>query len=146
MLKAGSKTCGYASTGYASTSIPERKHVKGGDSMSSEPVLDVDGALARLGGDRNLYSELAGYLLEDVPRLFNDVRSAVTAKDAAAVKMSAHALKGLVAGCGGTRAASVAQALENAGQAFDLSQAGRLVQPLRTELNLLTRALEEYRR
>src|SRR3972149_8852820 len=118
MLKVGSKA-----SEYASATIPLSKRVTGSDSMPSDPVLDVEGTLARLGGDRELFAELAGYLLDDVPRLLGDVRAAVAAKDAAAVNMSAHALKGLVAGCGGGRAASVAQALEDAGPAFGLRQA-----------------------
>lgn len=118
----------------------------GVDGIPSESVLDIEGTLVRLGGDKKLFAELAGYLLEDTPRLFNDLRNAVTAKDAVAVRMSAHALKGLVAGCGGTRAAIAAQALESAGAAFDLSQAAILVETLKTELEFLTRALEAYRR
>jgi HPt (histidine-containing phosphotransfer) domain-containing protein len=141
MLKAGSQTFEYTSKKF-----PVSNRVMGGDSNASQPVLDLESTLTRLGGDRELFAELVGYLFEDLPRLFDDVRSAANAKDAAALRMNAHALKGLVAGCGGTRAAAVAQSLENAGQSFDLSQAAPLVQSLKTELDQLTRALEPYRR
>ena len=117
-----------------------------GDSMPSESVLDLKATLVRLGGDRELFSQLVEYALEDVPRLFDDIRKAAAAKDAVAVRMSAHALKGLVAGCGGVRAANAAQALETAGQSFDLAHTGRLVDSLRTELKLFERALAAHQR
>jgi HPt (histidine-containing phosphotransfer) domain-containing protein len=112
-----------------------------GNGTSTESVLDLEGTLTRLGGDRELFSQLVEYALEDVPRLFDDIRTAAAAKDAVALRMSAHALKGLVAGCGGVRAAHAAQALETAGQSFDLAQSGRLVETLKTELDLFKRAL-----
>ena len=115
------------------------------ESVPSPPVLDVEGTLARLGGDHDLFAELAGLLLDDLPALFNDLRRAVASKDASNVRMTAHALKGLVAGCGGVRVEQIAQALENAGQSGDLSRADSLVESLDTELELLTGALRSYR-
>jgi HPt (histidine-containing phosphotransfer) domain-containing protein len=107
--------------------------------------LDVETTLTRLGGDRDLFAELAGFLLNDLPPLFRDLRSAVAAGDATKVRQHAHALKGLAAGCGGIRATHTAQAVENAGQAGDISQAASLIEPLDTELELLTLALRDYR-
>jgi HPt (histidine-containing phosphotransfer) domain-containing protein len=114
--------------------------------MPSAEVLDLEGTLARFGGDEELFAEMAGYLLEDAPRLSGDLQRAVEAKDATAVRMNAHALKGLLAGCGGVRASQVAQRLENAGQAFDLSQAAAIMETLKSEVDLLMRALKSYRR
>jgi HPt (histidine-containing phosphotransfer) domain-containing protein len=114
--------------------------------MPSSEVLDLEGTLARFGGDQELFVEMATYLLEDAPRLSSDLERAVEAKDATAVKMNAHALKGLLAGCGGVRASQAAQRLENAGHAFDLSQATPMMDALKRELELLLRALACYRR
>jgi HPt (histidine-containing phosphotransfer) domain-containing protein len=116
------------------------------ESMPSPEVLDVEGTLARFGGDRELFAEMAAYLLEDAPRLSSDLQRAVAAKDATAVRMNAHALKGLLAGCGGVRASHAAGRLEDAGHAFDLSQASALLELLKSEVTLLMRALEPYRR
>ncbi|MCI0332430.1 MAG: Hpt domain-containing protein [Planctomycetes bacterium] len=113
---------------------------------SADPVLDLDGALIRLGGDKELFAEMVDYLLEDVPGLFRDLRSAVHANDPIAIRMQAHALKGLVAGCGGARAASAAQLLENVGDSSELSRADELIESLDDELNLLTEALTNHRR
>ncbi len=112
---------------------------------SAAPVLDVEATLARLGGDADLFAELTGFLLHDLPPLFEKLRSAVAAGDAASVRQKAHAMKGLIAGCGGTRATHVAQAVENAGQEGDVAQAASLIEQLDTELDALTRALQDYR-
>ena len=87
---------------------------------------------------------MGGYFLEDSPKLFNDLRTAITAQDATAVRMSAHALKGLVAGCGGVRAMNVAQELEDSGNSGDLSQANSLVATLESELAQLHAALAPH--
>jgi HPt (histidine-containing phosphotransfer) domain-containing protein len=117
----------------------------GVDGLSMEAVLDVEGTLARLGGDRQLFSELAQMLLEDAPPLFDRLKDAVTARDAEQVRKHAHAIKGLLVGCGGNRAAQAAQFLENAGQQQSLEEAPALLANLRGELNLLVEALTAYR-
>ena len=111
----------------------------------SSPVLDVQGTLDRFGGDTILFAEMADLLLEDLPSLFDELRAAVRSKDAIGVRERAHALKGLVAGCGGERATRVAQSLESAGQSEDLSQAPNLIESLAVELQALIRALRDFR-
>jgi HPt (histidine-containing phosphotransfer) domain-containing protein len=110
-----------------------------------DPILDIKGTLARFGGDKQLFIEMSGILLDDAPRLMVELRSAVAAKNAADIRARAHAVKGLLAGCGGVRAARVAQLLEDAGQAADLGQADSLLSSLEHEFDELTRALRQYR-
>jgi HPt (histidine-containing phosphotransfer) domain-containing protein len=105
--------------------------------------LDLESALARLGGDRDLFAEMAGILLEDLPKLQDELHAAVAERDATAVRSKAHALKGLVAGCGGVRAASLAQSLEDAGHSSDLRQTDSLLSMLESELDRLTQALAD---
>jgi len=114
-------------------------------SAKTDPILDLDGTLARFGGDKELFIEMSGILLEDTPRLVAELGEAVGANKSADVRNHAHALKGLLAGCGGIRAAHVAQLLENAGQSADLSQAAALFATLTNEVDELTRVLQEYR-
>lgn len=116
----------------------------GSDEFPSGPILDHDAALARLGGDRDLYSEMAGFMLEDVPPLVEELRDAISVGNAKQVREKAHALKGLVAGTGGARCAKAAQALENAGESGDLSRAKSLLQTLDDELNELNAALRAF--
>jgi HPt (histidine-containing phosphotransfer) domain-containing protein len=115
------------------------------ESLPSECVFDVAGTLARFGGDRELFLEMTGFFLEDAPCLFAELREAVSAQDATAIRMKAHALKGLVAGCGGVRAASAAQRVETAGQMADLADIGALTDNLEDELEQLTQAVLDYR-
>jgi HPt (histidine-containing phosphotransfer) domain-containing protein len=115
------------------------------DSVKTAPILDIDGTLARFGGDKDLFIEMSGMLLEDAPALLADLDRAVDAQDARDVRVRAHALKGVLLGCGGVRAAHVAQILEDAGQSSDLRMAASQFATLEDELQKLTRALEEYR-
>jgi HPt (histidine-containing phosphotransfer) domain-containing protein len=109
-------------------------------------VLDVDGTLARFGGDYELFQEMAGFFLEDAPVLYDQLRDAANAGDAATVRIKAHALKGLVAGCGGVRAAHAAQKVETAGEERDLARISELVEALGEELKLLTQAHLAHRK
>jgi two-component system, sensor histidine kinase and response regulator len=109
-----------------------------------EPVLDLESAVARLGGDKELFADMIGYMLEDAPKLFEELRAAVDTGDATTVRMKAHALKGLLASCGGVRAVSVAQALEDAGHSRALGPTPALVQQLESELSQLATELAAY--
>jgi HPt (histidine-containing phosphotransfer) domain-containing protein len=107
----------------------------------SDPILDLEGALTRLGGDKALFADLAGFLFEDALPLYRQLASAVEANDAEAVRSRAHALKGLVAGCGGVRTAQVAQQLEDNASTGNLNQATTLIANLKSELDELLRTL-----
>lgn len=110
----------------------------------SEPVLDIEGTLVRFGGDKELFVEMSGIVLEDAPRILSKLREAVEQNDAAAIRAQAHALKGLLAGCGGVRAANAAQQLEDAGNSGKLADCSAMIQSLEMEFTLLTRALSSY--
>jgi len=113
------------------------------ETIAADPVLDYEGALARFGDDKQLFVEMAGILLEDTPKLYAELGDAVVAKDAPAVRGRAHALKGLLIGCGGVRAARICQVLEHAGETADLSKADSLVEQLGLEIDHLTSALRQ---
>lgn len=115
------------------------------DNAREGTILDVAGTLSRFGGDKTLFVEMAGFVLEDVPQLYAKLRAAVEADDRAAIQMHAHALKGLIAGCGGLRAASAAQRIESAGQSGDVSEIVPLMLSFGAEFNLLEQALRKYR-
>lgn len=114
------------------------------ESVTAGCVLDAVGALARLGGDKELFADMAGFFYEDAPRLYSELREAVQQRNAAGIRMSAHALKGLVAGCGGVRTATAAQKVETAGHESDLRNIDSLADSLGEELERLRQALQEY--
>ncbi len=113
------------------------------ESVKTEPILDVEGTLARLGGDKELFREMSGIFLEDAPELLINLDQAVAARDAYNIRMRAHALKGLLLGCGGVRAAHVAQVLENDGESAALQQTDAHLATLKKELEQLIRALQQ---
>jgi HPt (histidine-containing phosphotransfer) domain-containing protein len=109
------------------------------------PVLDLEGALARLDGDKQLFAEMVSILLEDMPPLVAKVRDAVAADDAAAIRAHAHALAGLLAGCGGERASRMARALEATGESQQLNGSSAMMDSLDSEVAVLTKVLRNYR-
>lgn len=104
------------------------------DRVTAEPVLDVRGALARLDDDEELLVDLMGFFLEDSSRLLAQLQADVAATNAKEIRMTAHALKGLVAGCGGTRAAAAAKRLEHAAEAGNLRDIPALAEALKAEI------------
>lgn len=116
----------------------------GSEPSSIEHVLDIQGALTRLDGDSDLLSDLMAFYLEDSERMLGDLHVSVAAGDADGIKMASHALKGLVAGCGGVRATEAARRVEQAAMAKDLSHIQELVQSLDDELVLVEHQVRGY--
>jgi HPt (histidine-containing phosphotransfer) domain-containing protein len=115
------------------------------DSISPVVVLDVEGTLARLGGDRQLFLDMTTFLLEDSPDLIAALRHAVQVSNASEIRSKAHALKGLLANSGGVRAAHAAQLLENAGNSRNVDDAPQLLESLESEVESLVEAIHAYR-
>jgi HPt (histidine-containing phosphotransfer) domain-containing protein len=113
--------------------------------LPSGALLDVAGTLARFGGDQQLFHEIIEFFLEDAPPLLAELKRAAEIPHPPAVRSTAHALKGLVAGCGGVRAAQAAQRVEHAAQVGDLQNLSALVDALEHELELMRRAVAAYR-
>jgi CheY-like chemotaxis protein len=107
-----------------------------------EPVaFDRIAALERLGGDEALFAEVAGLFLADSPQQLEEIRKAVSTRDAATLRRVAHSLKGAAAYVGGTAAAEAAHRLEMLGVENDLRTAPELLQSLEREVARLTTTL-----
>jgi HPt (histidine-containing phosphotransfer) domain-containing protein len=113
-------------------------------SRSPESVFDFQGTLQRLGGDQELLAELISFCLTDSPPLVASLRTAIESRDGVKVRKHAHALKGLVAGCGGVRTANAAQKLERAGESNNLEDALRMFDVLTEELARFRQALNDH--
>jgi len=109
-----------------------------------EPVLDIRGALSRLDGDEDLLVDLIGFFLEDSPRLMDELQAAAKNNNANEVKMAAHSLKGLIAGCGGVRAAEAAKRVEHAALANDLAHVQEYIATLSAELDIARGEAQGY--
>ncbi len=94
-------------------------------------------ALERLGGDEELFAEVAGLFRTDGPKLLREIRSAVAVGDAACLKRSAHGLKGAAGYVGGIDAAAAARRLESLATEGDLGGASEAFDKLEAEVHRL---------
>ena len=113
-------------------------------SMSVHPVLDLEGTMNRLAGDEELFIDLVSYFFEDAPQLLVKLKTAINGKDGTEIRSSAHALKGLIAGCGGVRATQAAQIIETAAGEGDLSNIDKQFELFAAEFDILTQMLSRY--
>jgi HPt (histidine-containing phosphotransfer) domain-containing protein len=58
--------------------------------------LDVDGALKRVGGDRELLVRIIDFVVEDSPQFVTRMETALESGEYSEVERAAHSLKGLV--------------------------------------------------
>ncbi len=108
-------------------------------------IIDLDAALERLGGDRELLNELMQFFLEDSPGLLDQVRQGIGNGQAEPTERAAHSLKGLAANFGAQEAVRASQAIEQLGRNGDLAQAAAAVPRLEREISALQQALTVYR-
>ena len=83
--------------------------------------------LENLGGDEELFMQIAGMFIADWPRSLAALRAALAASDAATLRSAAHSIKGAVANFCAERAVQMARDLEMTGKTGDLAQAPRQV-------------------
>jgi len=105
------------------------------NAQAPENVLDLELALARVGGDKQLLREIAVLFIEECPRAFAEVRKAVAAGDAAKLENAAHALKGSVSNFGARDAVAAAFHLEQMGRANQMTEAEGMLLKLESALS-----------
>jgi len=94
-----------------------------GDGSPADPPLDLKALLAEVGGDAQLFAELADLFAQDGPRRLSDIREALLRRDAPGVEHGAHALKGSAANFGAKDTVAAAARLESLGRGGDLNGA-----------------------
>src|SRR6266481_269446 len=107
-------------------------------------VCEPEAAIARLGGDVELYKELIRSFLDDSAGLVPRLAEAVAAGDDEAVHKASHNLKGTAATCGATSVAAVCAKLEESALKRDLSTAAGLFAQLHIELAEAAQQLSGY--
>jgi HPt (histidine-containing phosphotransfer) domain-containing protein len=120
------------------------KHASSDAPMTS-PVLDLAGAMARLGGDRRLFHDMVQFFREDAHRLLEEIRAGVSENDGAIAALAAHTLKSMAATCGGERTAKFALEVERFGNSGDLGGIERTLPHLEDAVSDLEQALEPLR-
>jgi two-component system sensor histidine kinase/response regulator len=98
-------------------------------------ALDVNVALAHVGDDRELLSELASMFVQDYPRLIEEAGDAILQKDHAVLERAAHTLKGRLAFFGIAKLRDQLAELEKMGREQDLSQALPMLVTIQTDMH-----------
>ena len=106
--------------------------------LATQPMLDQEVAMLRVGGDAELLREIAHLFLEEYPRLMDELRLAHQQGDAKQVERTAHGLKGSVANFGAKRAVDAAFQIEQLGRGGNLDAVAEVLQ----SLDLLLLALQ----
>jgi PAS domain S-box-containing protein len=105
--------------------------------IPGEQILDLDAALGRVDGDRELLVEMADLFLDEYPRLLTTLRDAVAHGNAQTAAYAAHTLKGSVANFAAMPSFTAAQKLERIARQGDLTQAHAAFADLEAQLTRL---------
>lgn len=103
-------------------------------SPASQHMLNLDEALNRVDGDRELLREMAGVFLEEYPLLLVTMQDALSHGNAQTLTFAVHTLKGSVANFAATNAFEAALKLEKIGRQGNLTQAKNALAELEAEL------------
>lgn len=95
---------------------------------------DFPEALKRFGGDINLLIATAAMVAEDAPSQLQMLTTALHHKDVAQVRMSSHALKGMLSTFSQSTAVSGLQQVESAAASGDLAAAQTHLERVREEI------------
>ena len=102
---------------------------------------DYAAALERVGGDEPLLVELITIFFEEYPKFARRLTQALSQKDFAGLRETAHSLKGSLGYLGASDGERLALAAEQAGGAKDLSRASDLVAQLMAYIEALRQVM-----
>jgi PAS domain S-box-containing protein len=109
---------------------------------AAEMLFDEAAFIERAVGDRELAQTILCSFLADIPGRLEALKSHVEAGDAKSVERQAHTIKGAAAAVGGKGLSHLALAIEQSGNAGDLSAARSGLEKLVFEFNRLKSAIE----
>lgn len=104
-------------------------------------VIDWNALKENCAGDDGLVNEILELFRKEGPTLLADVQRAVAARDALAIKRTAHRLKGALVSLAAHPATALAKDLEHSGAQNELSRVGDLQSQLDHEMARLMGAL-----
>lgn len=102
-----------------------------------EQALDLEAALSRVDGDRELLVEMADLFLDEYPRLLSTLRDALAQDNAPTAAYAAHTLKGSVANFSAMPSVTAAQKIERLARQGDLTHAHAAFADLEAKLTQL---------
>jgi two-component system, sensor histidine kinase and response regulator len=127
--------------GGAAPSSPHAVRVAESTPSDAPAVFDERAALAYSGGDRRLLQEVIALFRSDYPASLRRIDRALKRRDAEALRMAAHGLKGAIATIGAPAGRAAAAELEDTARAADFDAAARVRARLRREIDRLEAAL-----
>ena len=111
------------------------RETKAAESDDQAPSFDKEALLATFEHDWNFLQETVNMLLEDYPPMLEKIRKALQSGDAADLRRTAHALKGMVGNFQAKTAAQAAFKLEEMGRQKELSDAEQAYDALVNEMD-----------
>ena len=112
-------------------------------SSKSNAAFNLEESLLNLGGDEELFQEIAEMFFEESQENMALLRAAIDAGDSQNIMKSAHALKGMVSNFAAHGVRAPALRLEKMGRRSELADAGATFTLLEVHINELGRALRE---
>ena len=113
-------------------------------SIPNSSPFNLDEAMARLGGESELYHEMVGFFFSDGLKLVAEIQVAAGAGDATAIERKAHRLKGTVLYLGAEATVEAVARVETLGRSGDLTEAAEAILSMETEVTRLAEALRPY--
>ncbi|WDI41464.1 response regulator [Bremerella sp. P1] len=111
----------------------------------STPIIDYAGAMKRLGDDAELFQEFIVYYDEDAKQLLLQIEEAIQSQSTGDLHRAAHNLKGLASNLGAQRVVNASHSLERIGKNQELAKAADALKLLKSEMECLDTALQNYR-
>lgn len=107
-------------------------------------VIDIRSVMLRFGFDAELLREIATMFGEDAPVRLDELQTAVEHEDRSAVRLAAHALRGMAANFGAERAVRAAARVEELATRSDWPSIVEAIEPLRATIDELLSNLSPY--
>lgn len=104
-------------------------------------IFDLDDALEKVGGDREILEEILVVFSESYPDQLSELKNAIGNGDAPIVERAAHTLKGSVGTFSAKKALETASRLEIMGRDGQLQEAAAVYSKLEQEIEELDAAL-----
>jgi two-component system, sensor histidine kinase and response regulator len=110
----------------------------------AQAVMNVEAALGRTGGDRELLRELCEVFLDETPSLLDELERSMEEGETAGVCRIAHKLKTSAGTIGGIKACEAALATEQFARTQQMKSVRGLGLTLRAEVTSLRNAVAEF--
>ena len=110
---------------------------------SAKDVFDLSSALETVGGDKEIFVEIADLFLDGLTDSIAGIRDGIARNDANAVEQAAHSLKGSVGNFGARRSYEIAYRLEVLGKNGKLAESEDAISELQREFRDLEIAMKD---